>query len=152
MNHPAFHHRGSGSTTELTHALSTIPRPRYGSRWSHESVFWRNRVLNLPISVTNHLHRAEGGPVSHFEGVPVSDGLTDAAGLALEPGLGVASKIGRMPAMSGVSISPKVFLTGRVLRFLVGVQRSDATPPMRILESREAASVSTTRTTLPGLK
>src|SRR6266436_1997395 len=94
----------------------------------------------------------ESGPVSHLRGVAVGDGLADAAGLALEPGLGVASKMGRMLAMSGVSISPKAFLTGRVLRFFVGVQRSDAIPPMRILESPEAASVSTTRTTLPGLK
>ena len=85
----------------------------------------------------------ESGPVSHLRGVAVGDGLADAAGLALEPGLGVASKMGRMLAMSGVSISPKAFLTGRVLRFFVGVQRSDAIPPMRILESPEAASVST---------
>jgi hypothetical protein len=72
-----------------------------------------------PISVTNHLHRTEGRPVSHFEGVLVGDGLTATAGLALEPGLGVASTIGRMLAMFGVSISPKAFLTGRVLRFFV---------------------------------
>jgi len=116
-----------------------------------------SRICTLTESVFEptdpfYLYWAEGRPVSHFEGAPVGDGLTDAAGLALEPGLAVASKIGRMLAMSGVSISTKAFLTGRVLRFFVGVQRSDAIPPMRILESPEAASVSTTRTTLPGLK
>jgi len=54
--------------------------------------------------------------------------------------------------MPGVSIFPTLFLTGRVLRFLVCVQRSDVIPPMRIFERPEATSVSTTRTTLPGLK
>jgi len=70
--------------------------------------------------------------------VAVGDGV-DVAGLALVPGRGVALEIGRIPAISGVSIIPTVFLSGRVLRFLVGVQRSDVTPPMRILERPEAA-------------
>ncbi len=91
-------------------------------------------------------------PLSHFQGVAVGDGLTDGADSALESGVGEALEIVRTPAMSGVSIIPKVSMTGRVLRFLVGVQRSDVTPPMRILESPLAASVSTRRTSLPGLK
>jgi hypothetical protein len=77
----------------------------------------------------------------YFLGVAVDVGLTDAAGVALEFGLGAVLKIGRMPVMFGFLISPSVFLTGRVLRFLMAVQRSDATPPMRILE-RPAATIS----------
>src|SRR5258708_29294413 len=94
----------------------------------------------------------ESGPVSHLRGVALGDGLRDAAGLAFAPGRGVALEIGRTPAISGVSNTPTVFLSGRALRFLVGVQRSDAAPPMRILEKPAAASLSTTRTTLPRLK
>jgi hypothetical protein len=88
--------------------------------------------------------------LSHFEGVAVGDGLIDAAGAALEPGLGVALEIARMPCVSGVSIVPNMSASGRRLRSLVAVQRSSTTPPMRILERPDTGSVSTIRTTLPG--
>jgi hypothetical protein len=90
-----------------------------------------NESLDLGTGLScNNPARIERGPLSHFQGVAVGDGLTEAADSALESGL-----IVRTPAMSGVSIIPKVSMRGRVLRFLVGVQRSDVTPPMRILES-----------------
>jgi hypothetical protein len=71
-------------------------------------------------------------------------------------GLGVALDWGledeTMLTVSGVSITPKVFLIGRLLRYLVAVQRSAVIPPARIRERPEEASVSRTRTTIPGIK
>src|SRR5258708_35266959 len=68
----------------------------------------------------------ESGPVSHLRGVALGDGLRDAAGLAFVPGRGVALEIGRMPAISGVSITPTVFLSTRPLRNTVGVIETPA--------------------------
>jgi hypothetical protein len=92
-------------------------------------------------------------PLSYLEDLLVGNGLTFAAGLAPELRPGVADVVGRMiPAMSGVSIFPTLFFIGRVLRYFVGVQRSDEIPPMRIWERPSVASVATTSTTLPGLR
>ena len=71
--------------------------------------------------------------LSYIEDLPLGDGPRVAAYLPPEFRPGVADAVGSiMPAVSGVSILPTAFLTGRVLRYFVGVQRSDEIPPMRI--------------------
>ena len=67
-------------------------------------------------------------------------GLADAAGLALAPGVGVGLVNETMLAVSGVSITPKVSLIGRLLRYLVAVQRSAVIPPARIRDRPEVLS------------
>ena len=92
-------------------------------------------------------------PLSYFEDLLLGDGPRVAADLAPELRPGVADVVGRMiPDMSGVSIFPTLFFIGRVLRYFVGVQRSDEIPPRRIWERPSAASVATTNTILPGLR
>ena len=87
------------------------------------------------------------------EDLLLGDGPRIAVYLPPEFRTGVADAVGSMmPAVSGVSILPTAFLTGRVLRYFDGVQRSDEIPPMRIWERPSAASVETTNTILPGLR
>ena len=145
--------RVSGRTTrllrELTRNLSALdPEPGRQSLIYPEML---KKFDELTADYEGHCGNAKS--LSYFGDLLLGDGPRVAADLAPELRPGVADAVGSMmPAISGVSILPTLFFIGRVLRYFVGVQRSDDIPPMRIWERPLAASVATTSTTLPGLR
>jgi hypothetical protein len=74
-----------------------------------DSLLERERAMSHRLKRTK---RCVTLKVWQFEGVAVADGLTDSAGAALEPGLGVVLKIGRMLSCPEFRFLPSV--SGRV--------------------------------------